>query len=432
MRLIRLFKNDLAKETADWVKQGIITQPQAEQICQQYRVDYHQAQNRSLGYSVLVGLGYLFVGLSLITLLGANWDEIPRLVRLWGLIALTLGTQTLAIRQYLRDPEAPVGLFLLGNLVYGASIILIAQIYHLGEHMPDGVFWWALGCLPMAVLLRSRLLMLQTLVLALIWFVLETGHDFYPALFPLFVVCGGLVLWRGEPSLALLFVVLLSVFSWFGVTLAEWWRDELQYEWLAEHAVATAALMLCVYAVGHWLSTRPSAVAQDYGAFIALWSLRFGLLFMIVMSFEGPWEGLLNADWKHLSDALLVTGLLSLVTVVLASRSGPRWSVLILLAAVWVLLLGVLLLRSDEYIIVFQVFANLLLISTGIWLILRGIHRRISHYFFMGVGAILVTALLRYADLIGDYVGGALLFLVFAALLLGAARYWKKTYKEVV
>ena len=34
------------------------------------------------------------------------------------------------------------GLFFLGNLFYGASIILVAQIYHLGEHMPDGVFWW--------------------------------------------------------------------------------------------------------------------------------------------------------------------------------------------------------------------------------------------------------------------------------------------------
>ena len=37
------------------------------------------------------------------------------------------------------------GLFFLGNIFYGASIILIAQIYHLGEYMPDGVFWWDTG-----------------------------------------------------------------------------------------------------------------------------------------------------------------------------------------------------------------------------------------------------------------------------------------------
>ena len=41
------------------------------------------------------------------------------------------------------------------------------------------------------------------------------------------------------------------------------------------------------------------------------------------------------------------------------------------------------------------------------------------------MAAVLVTALVRYFDLIGDYFGGAVLFMVFAMLLLGAARYWK-------
>jgi hypothetical protein len=38
---------------------------------------------------------------------------------------------------------------------------------------------------------------------------------------------------------------------------------------------------------------------------------------------------------------------------------------------------------------------------------------------------ILVTALLRYADLIGDYVGGSLRFLFFAGVLFAAARFWR-------
>lgn len=431
MRFLRLFKHDLAKEAADWVERGIITQPQAEQICQQYRVDYHAAQSRSLGYSVLVGLGYLFIGLSLITLLGANWEEIPRPARMWGLIVLTLGTQALAIRHYLRSPERPVGLFLLGNLFYGASIILIAQIYHLGEHMPDGVFWWALGCLPVAVLLRSNALMLQTLVLALIWFFLEAGHGFYPALFPLFILCGGLVLWRGGPSLLLLFVLLCSGVCWFEVTLAEWWSDGLGYDWLAEHGVASVALLLAVYAAGVSLGSRESATAQEYGTFMALWSLRVALLVMIVMSFADPWEELLDAAWAQLPAMLLVTGSLSLLAGGLALGSGATRSVLLMLGAFWTLLLGVLLLRDPEQAVVFQVIANLLLVASGVWLIVCGIRERISQYFFLGVTTVLITALLRYADLIGDYVGGALLFLLFAAVLLGAARYWKKSLGEV-
>jgi len=33
---------------------------------------------------------------------------------------------------------------------------------------------------------------------------------------------------------------------------------------------------------------------------------------------------------------------------------------------------------------------------------------------------------MRYVDLIGDYIGGAAIFMVFAVVLLGSARYWKR------
>ncbi len=153
MRLIRLLKRDIAREAAEWVDEELITEHQAEQICQRYGIDYQQIKNRSFAYSVLVGLGgCLFIGLALITLIGGNWEDIPRAVRMGGLILLTLGgTQGFALKKRLDGHgHAATWLFFLGNLFYGASIILIAQIYHLGEHMPDGIFWWALGCLPIA------------------------------------------------------------------------------------------------------------------------------------------------------------------------------------------------------------------------------------------------------------------------------------------
>ncbi|WP_439135558.1 DUF2157 domain-containing protein [Pseudomaricurvus sp.] len=431
MRLIRLLKNDLAKEAADWVEKDIITQSQAEKICHQYQVDYHQAQNRSLAYNVLVGLGYLFVGLAVITVLGANWEDIPRAVRMWGLIALTLATQGVAIQKYRTGgASASVGMFLLGNLFYGASIILIAQIYHLGEHMPDGVFWWALGCLPIAVLLQSSMLMLQSLLLALIWFFLEASMGFYPTLFPLFILCGGLVLWRGRPSLLLFFAVILSLFFWFELTLAEIWRDGLRCEFTAEHVAVSVAMFVFAYAASRWAGLKGSVRAQDYGALLSVWCLRFGLLFLVVMSFNDPWENLLEADWAHLPGMFVVITLLSLAALALAWLSESRLSVIAFLLAFWGILIGMLLSRQESHIVVFQVVDNLLLIGTGVWLIVRGIHSSISHYFFLGVATILVTALLRYVDLIGDYVGGALLFMLFAVLLLAAARYWKRAHQH--
>ena len=430
MRLIRLLKHDLAREAADWVGDGVISESQAEAICRRYGVDFHRAKSRSFGYNVLVGLGYLFIGLAIITLLGANWDEIPRALRMGGLIALTVTTHWLGLRRYLAgDKSGGVGLFLLGNLFFGTSIVLIAQIYHLGEHMPDGVFWWALGCLPFAVLTRSPWIGLQAQLLALLWFFLEVSLGFYPALFPLFMLASLYVLWRGRQSVLLLLVLVASIGFWVEYSLAALWReatDFFLFDLHAENLAVAAGLFVLLFAFSQWLNRRADSAARDYAAVIAVWCLRFTLILLLVMSFAAPWRGLLEADWNHLPSMWLVLAALGSTTLLLAHRTQQLPLATGLLAIFWGLLLALLLSRNTDHAIYFQLFDNIVLVASGIWLIVRGIHSGISHYFFLGVVSVLVTALLRYFDLIGDYIGGAVLFTVFAALLLGAARYWKR------
>ena len=72
-----------------------------------------------------------------------------------------------------------------------------------------------------------------------------------------------------------------------------------------------------------------------------------------------------------------------------------------------------------------QVFDNVVLVAIGIGLIIQGIRGGVTHYFYLGVFTILLTGLLRYIDLVGDYIGAAMLFAVFALILLASARYWK-------
>ena len=72
-----------------------------------------------------------------------------------------------------------------------------------------------------------------------------------------------------------------------------------------------------------------------------------------------------------------------------------------------------------------QLFGNFACVGSGIWLILRALRDSITLYFYTGVGVILILALLRYADLVGDYIGGSLLFLFFAGVLFGSARFWR-------
>ncbi|HIG40683.1 MAG: DUF2157 domain-containing protein [bacterium] len=426
MRLIRLLKSDLARETAEWVGDDVITVSQAEEICARYGADYHQASSRSLGYNVLVVFGYLFIGLAVITLLGANWDDIPRALRMGGLVVLTACTQGFAV--YLNSQgkqSVAVGIFLLGNLFFGASIILIAQIYHLGEHMPDGVFWWALGCLPFGLLTKNPLITLQANLLAIIWFYLEVSVGFYPTLFPVFIMGSLFVLYRGQGSILLLLTSVASIGLWMEYALAEIWRSSRHFTFEPEHVAVSVASFILLYTFSHWLNQRNTVATQDYGAVLSVWSLRFGLLFLLVFSFEDPWESLINANWEHLPSTFAFVGVLAMSALLLAYRSSKLKIVASILVFYLASFLAVLLTENDVHAPLFQLMYNLALISAGVTLIIKGIHSGISHYFFLGIATILLVALMRYIDLIGDYVGGAMLFILCATLLLGAARYWK-------
>ena len=213
MRLIRLLKRELAGEISAWVEQKIISVQQAEAIGRLYGVEYGKKQNRA--YAILTVLGYLFVGLAAIVLIGHNWEDLSRELRMGGLLILTLGTQGIALKHYFSGRVGgATGLFFLGNLFYGASIILIAQIYHLGEHYPDGVFWWAVGSLPFGVLLLSPWLTLFSLLLALLWFAMEWELGFFPVSFPLFLVAATYVLFKGRQSVMLFLVSAFAMLLW--------------------------------------------------------------------------------------------------------------------------------------------------------------------------------------------------------------------------
>ena len=427
MRLIRLLKRDLASEALDWAKDGLISESQAAAICRRYGID-HMTAARSVGYFVLMGLGYLFIGLAVITLLSANWDEIPRAVRMLGLVGITVGTNLFGVHKYRRgEHSTAVGAFFLGSLFYGASIMLIAQIYHIGEHFPDGILWWALGVLPAALLLDSVLLMILATVLGFIWFFVETELWFYPTLFPVFIAA---LLWQtvlGKQSNILFLALLTAVGLWAEYTLAWWLAGGRSFAVGTEHLVLGVGLVLAFFGLGKWLVSRDGHRWRDYGTLLELWTLRFLLVFLVVMSFEEPWRELIPYQGSA-SGLMVAIGLvLSVVAIWLVYASRISLFPVVVFAAFYLLgLAGIMLLGDREYALGFQVIANLALIGTGMWLVVRGIRDGVSHAFYLGVVAILATGLLRYIDLVGDYVGATLLFIVFATILLSAARYWRR------
>lgn len=432
MRLIRLLKSDLAKEATNWVESGIISSKQAELICLQYGIDYNNQSKRSLGYFVLIGFGYLFIGLALIILLSANWDEIPRAIRMIGLILLTLSINIFALNKFRHEKKtAAVGYFFLGGLFYGASIMLIAQIYHIGEHYPDGIFWWAMGVLPLALLLESTLIMFLAVGLGFVWFFVESSLHYYPILFPVFLAASAWHITRVKQS-NILFLVFLAGLGFWAEYFLSWSLGDFQrFSFGPENISLVIGMFILFYGCSKWLVDRKDVKLIDYGTLLNIWTIRFAIISLLIFSFREPWFELINAEWDQ--PALSITLAIFMISLALwlvysaheNISSISVWSVLYLVS-----IISVMVIRDTSADIVFQFTDNIILVVTGIWLIVRGIQNAVSHYFFLGVLVILVTGLLRYIDLVGDYIGATILFTVCAAILLSSARFWKRQHTK--
>lgn len=416
----------MTQEVREWIREGVIEPAQGEAILARYGTGLADGENTSFGYYVLTALATLFVGLALILIVSHNWDEIPRLTRMIVLCTITLVANLQGMRLLLggRDKAGVLWLFF-GSICYGATIMLIAQIYHLGEHFPDGIFYWTLGVFPLIFITRSRLNGLFCLVLATTWMMVEAGTGFFPISYPLFAFAGIWLAWVRKDSALLFMGSLAGIIIWFNYLLA-WIGGELQkFHVIVDQIPANISIGLLLSGCAWWLMRRPEKPLRDYGQVLHLWVLRGGIILLLVLSFEETWRELVREVYRFGFFAPLLVTLGGAVGFWLTKASGPNASMPLLanilfftLAFVWIQLGNV---HADWLAIA----TNLMLVITGIWLIRRGIDDRASHFFYTGVGVLLLTALLRYFDLIGDYIGGAVLFMIAAAVLFGAARYWR-------
>jgi uncharacterized membrane protein len=103
-------------------------------------------------------LGGLVAGFGVILFFAANWSDIPRPLRV--LLLLTGVVAFFAAGFVLKEvrgthPNIGHAFIFLGTVLFGASVFLVGQMYHVNAHDPLGFLFWALGALAMAVVVRS-------------------------------------------------------------------------------------------------------------------------------------------------------------------------------------------------------------------------------------------------------------------------------------
>lgn len=211
-----------------------------------------------LGITALImTLGALLLGLGAVGLVAANWEEIPRLVRFFALLA-ALGLSYLSAFALHRrgHPALAEAALLLAGLVFAAAIALVGQSYHLSGDFADAVLLWSLGCLGAALLAGSPALTLLALVGAAYWtgtITLELRQAPHLGGLALILVAGAVAtLQASRPARA---VAILALGFWIVATLM---TVGLLHSWRWSGTVVVGlSAMLALWAAGMALSSVP-------------------------------------------------------------------------------------------------------------------------------------------------------------------------------
>ncbi len=156
-----------------WQEEKLLTKKKADELRHSLDAAEHEVPNKAL--AVFSAIGAILVGLGVILFIASNWSAMSPLVKttvlLLGIILSGGAGYYLAYEQgkYEKTGQA---LLLLNILLYGASIFLVAQIYHLQLNFWWGALLWLVGTKLMAYILQSRLhvwLSIPLLILFLGW-----------------------------------------------------------------------------------------------------------------------------------------------------------------------------------------------------------------------------------------------------------------------
>lgn len=377
---------NLIKKLNSWQQENLISAYQQQAI-----LDYEKRCGRPKFFISVILLSIFCIGLGLIALISANWQEIPAWSKL-GIDILLLAATAGAIYSFAQNGKRhwlEGGLLFYSLLILG-SIGLIAQVYQLQSDDLRAYFLWTVLTIPL-------LLMTKKIVLPLVWlpvfFIsgisLLENYDWYHNIlkyfeqnYPFacgilfFIILSYLWLFSGRSIKLRTITSALTVWLWFGGISLLFAFDFMCAHWhssLAQNAnifyISVAILVLSCGLVILSRIWQNSFVLP--GLIVVLW------LFSLVEAIAG-WNGL-AADILGLLSTLTVLGLTLVYTWYHNQVKLMNWAVALIAVRFFIVFLqkfGSLLDTGLGLIVVGTVF---LLLAVGVKKIIVYNNKELSH-----------------------------------------------------
>jgi uncharacterized membrane protein len=444
---------DLVKKVEGWVNSGVISIKTARNILAAEGIDAETALQIHSGNKlvrVISILGSILVALGVMLFLGKNWQIIPISIKL-----LIICTSTIAAYgagyyvTFVRSDYKKMGsaLFLLGAILYGAGIFLVAQMFHTNANPSTLFLLWTLGILPFAVFFKEELVFVLAAFVSMFWsgFVVfyeniffvfdstrmpQTPHYWYLVVF---VPMLALTIMR---DMKIGFASMIAMFYiWFGISLGMLSTndDSLLGAICLFYLILGFIFILTARVVGEWRQNTLTPILYFFGAAasaVALYLLSWNEILYSIgknLNFSG-------APWFWFVTLLVLLAGLFLAYFVKGASSEHK-----------TLLMreGGILLLISVYTIVYWMFPaevsrsyyygwsgefhpyvlpwNVALLAFNVLLIIVGYFERKGWYINIGILFFLLHVMSRYFDVFALKLGTSFSFIIGGLLLLGLA-----------
>lgn len=139
---------------------------------------------------IIVTIGAILVGLGIFSFIATNWLTMTKPIKIRIIIVSMIVSYGAGwyLKEKLELQKTGDALILLGSIIYGVGIFLVAQMFNIRANWPDGFILWMIGIIAMAFAVESYPLFYLAIsqgIVALIGYPLGivTGFGYNPFLF---------------------------------------------------------------------------------------------------------------------------------------------------------------------------------------------------------------------------------------------------------
>lgn len=122
---------------------------------------------------LILVIGAVLIGAGIFSFIAANWKEMDRPIKIFIIVAAMIVAYVFSwyFKEKENLPKTGEALIILGAIIYGGGIFLIAQMFNIRTAWPDGFILWMIGVLVMAMAIGSYPLFYLSITLGLVAFV---------------------------------------------------------------------------------------------------------------------------------------------------------------------------------------------------------------------------------------------------------------------